>query len=202
MYINISRYTGAAGKISEAAPKVQQGFVALLKNQPGFLGYAAFASEQGDIVALHLWENADALANSREKIRSWVSANMPEFAEPSERFNGTIGPHGIAASQSGGPGQSLYCMVRKSENLPGPETQVPAVREMVSATRKAPGFRGAYVARSADDPTRGASVTFFDNREHAQAAHEAALAVMHKHQPDVVVRVAGSGQTAVLTMAQ
>jgi heme-degrading monooxygenase HmoA len=201
MYINISRYVGMAGKIGEAAPKVLQGFVPLLKSQPGFLGYANFATEQGDIVALHIWRDADALANSREKIRGWVQANLPDFVEPTERFNGTIGPHGIAAPQSGGPGQSLYCMVRESENLPGPETQVPVAKEMVAATQEVPGFRGVYVARSADDPTRGASVTFFDNREHAQAAHEAALAVMKKQQPNVAIRVAASGQTSILAMA-
>jgi heme-degrading monooxygenase HmoA len=201
MYITIARYAGAAGKMAEAGPRSQQGFVPVLKGQPGFLGYANFATEQGDIVALHLWEDADALANSREKIRSWVSANMPDFAEPTERFNGTIGTHGIAAPQSGGPGQSLYCMVRKSENIPGPDTMVPVVKEMVAATQKAPGFRGAYVSRSAEDQTRGASVLFFDNREHAQAAHEAALAIMHKHLPGVTVRIAASGQTAVLAMA-
>ena len=201
MYINISRYAGMAGRIGEAAPKVQQGFVPLLKGQQGFHGYAAFASEQGDVVALTIWKDAEALTNSRDKIRAWVTGNLTGFDEPTERFIGTIGPHGIAAPQSGGPGQSLYCMVRKSENIPGPDAMVPVVKEMVAATQKAPGFRGAYVSRSADDQTRGASVMFFDSREHAQAAHEAALAIMHKHLPGVTVRVAASGQTSVLAMA-
>src|SRR4051794_19263495 len=115
MYIMITRYAGAAAKMAKAAPQVQQAFVPVLKGQQGFNGYTAFPTEQGDIVALSIWESAEALANSREKVRSWVSANMPEFSEPTERFNGTIGPHAIAAPQSGGPGQSLYCMVRKSE---------------------------------------------------------------------------------------
>ena len=55
----------------------------MLKGQQGFHGYAAaFASEQGDIVALHIWENADALENSREKIREWVTSNLTGFEEP------------------------------------------------------------------------------------------------------------------------
>jgi hypothetical protein len=45
MYISIARYAGIAGTIGEAAPKVQQGLVPLLKGQPGFHGYANFASE-------------------------------------------------------------------------------------------------------------------------------------------------------------
>ena len=38
MHVIITRYAGAAGKIGEAAPKVQQGFVPMLKGQPGFQG--------------------------------------------------------------------------------------------------------------------------------------------------------------------
>ena len=201
MYINISRYAGMAGKISEAAPKVQQGFIPMLKGQRGFHGYAAFASEQGDIVALTIWENADVLANSRGKIRDWVSGNLVGFAEPTERFHGEVGPHAIVAPQSGGQGQSLYCMVRKAENLASVAVHRPVVEEMLAAAQQVPGFHGGYWLRSADDLTRGASVLFFDNREHADAANEATLTIMKKQQPNVTVRVAASGTTTVLSMA-
>ena len=84
MYINITRFAGAAGKIEEAAPKVQQGFVPMLKGQPGFHGYAAFASEQGDIVSCTIWESAAAAANSREDVRGWVRRNLPaSWSRPS-----------------------------------------------------------------------------------------------------------------------
>ena len=121
--------------------------------------------------------------------------------EPTERFSGPVGPHAIVSPQSGGPEQSLHCMVRKAENLPPSEVQRPVVEEMLAAVRKVPGFRGAYWLRSEDDPTRGASVLFCDTREHANAAHEAALAVMREHEPNVAVRVAASGTTSVLAMA-
>jgi hypothetical protein len=130
-----------------------------------------------------------------------AQTNLPEFVEPTERFNGTLGPHAIAAPQSGGQGQSLYCMVRKSENIPAPDAMVPVVKEQMAAIQKSIGFRGAYFARSAEDQTRGASVLFFDNREHASAAHDAGLAIMQKHLPNVTIRVAASGTTAVLAMA-
>ena len=201
MHVIITRYAGAAGKIGEAAPKVQQGFVPMLKGQPGFQGYAAFASEQGDIIACTIWESAAAAANSRDGVRGWVRRNLAGFMEPTERFSGPVGPHAIAAPQSGGQGQSLYCMVRKAEDLPPSEVQRPVVEAMLAAVRKVPGFRGAYWLRSEDDPTRGASVLFCDTPEHAAAAHEAALAVMREHRPNVAVRVAASGTTAVLAMA-
>jgi heme-degrading monooxygenase HmoA len=183
MYINVSRYQGAAGKIGEAAPKVQQGFVPMLKGQQGFLGYAAFAGEQGDIVSLHIWENTDALANAGPRIRDWVQANLPDFVEPTERVHGEVGPHALMAPQSGGLGQSFYCIVRKAENLASVTVHRPVVEEMLAAVQKVPGFRGGYWFRSAEDQTKGASVLFFDNREHAQTAHghhEEAAAERHR----------------------
>ncbi|MBL6457220.1 hypothetical protein JMJ55_17935 [Belnapia sp. T6] len=201
MHIMISRYAGAARMTAEAAPKAQQGLVPLLRGQHGFLGYAALGSEQGDIVSVSFWESATAAASCRDKIREWVMANLSGLSEPTERFMGDVGPHAMAAPQSGGPAQSLYCMVRKAENLPSTSIQRPVVEEMLARTQKVPGFRGAYWLRSMDDPTRGASVLLFDTHEHAYAAHEEALAILRKHQPDVAVRVAASGQTAVLAMA-
>jgi heme-degrading monooxygenase HmoA len=201
MYISIARYAGMAGKMAEAGPKSQQGFVSVLKDQPGFLGYANFASEQGDIVSLHIWENADALTISREKIRSWVSTNMPEFVEPTERFHGEVGQHALASPQSGGQGQSLYCLIRKAENLPAEAMQRAVRDEMLAAAQKAPGFRGVYYIRSGDNPSLGASVLFCDTREHASAVHETTAAIMKKQQPNVAIRVAASGTTAVLAMA-
>ena len=201
MYINISRYAGMAGRIGEAAPKVQQGFVPLLKGQQGFHGYAAFASEQGDVVALTIWEDAEALTNSREKIRAWVAGNLTGFDEPTERFHGEVGQHALAAPQSGGQGQSLYCLIRKAENLPAEAMQRAARDEMLAAAQKAPGFRGVYYIRSADNPALGASVLFCDTREHAAAVHEMTADIMKKQQPNVAVRVAASGPTSVLAMA-
>ncbi len=201
MHVIITRCAGAAGKIGAAAPKVQQGFVPMLKGQPGFHGYAALASEQGDVVACTIWESAAAAANSRDDIRAWVRRNLPGFGEPAQRFSGDVGQHALAAPQSGGPGQSLYCLVRKSENLPGSDAMAPVVEELIASVRKVGGFRGAYFLRSGDDPSRGASVLFCDTQEHAHAAHEAALAVLRERQPNVAVRVAASGTTSVLAMA-
>jgi len=105
------------------------------------------------------------------------------------------------APQSGGQSQSLYCMIRKAENLGSPGEHAQAVKAMLAAAQQAPGFRGAYWSRSADDQTCGASVMFFDSREHAQQAHEATMVIANEQQPNVKLRVAASGQTAVLATA-
>ena len=203
MHVILRRYAGAADRMGEAAPRVQAGLVPLLKSHQGFHGYAAFASERGDIISCSVHGDAAAAARSHERVRGWVRANLKGIIPdaPPEVFSGPVGPHAVVAPQSGGPDQSLYCFVRQSENLPPAEAMRPVVEAMLAAVHKAPGFRGAYFMRSEDDPTRGASILFCDTREHAAAVHEATLAIMRQNQPHVIVRVAGSGKTSVLAMA-
>ncbi|WP_043343605.1 hypothetical protein [Belnapia moabensis] len=200
MHIVIGRYAGAAGRIAEPASKVQQGLVPLLKEQPGFLGFATIASEQGDIVPFFIWKTAEAMALGRDKVRSWLASNIPEDVEPTERFVGEVMQHALAEPQSGGPGQSLYCLIRRVENLPTGATQGEARKAMLAAAQKAPGFRGLYYARATDNPTRGASVLLCDSREHAGAIHDAAMEISKQMQPDVRIQVMASGDTVILAM--
>jgi hypothetical protein len=203
MHAILRRYAGAAARMGEAAPRVQAGLVPLLKSHRGFHGYAAFASERGDIISCSVHGDAAAAARSHERVRGWARADLKGIIPdaPPEVFSGPVGPHAVVAPQSGGPDQSLHCFVRQSENLPPAEAMRPVVEAMLAAVHKAPGFRGAYFLRSEDDPTRGASILFCDTREHAAAVHEATLAIMRQNQPHVIVRVAGSGKTSVLAMA-
>ena len=88
--------------------------------------------------------------NSREKIREWVTSNLTGFEEPTERFHGEVGPHAIVAPQSGGQGQSLYCMVQEGGESASVAIHRPVVEEMLAAVQKVPGFRGcATTTRSA-----------------------------------------------------
>jgi hypothetical protein len=203
MHLILRRYAGAAHRAAEAAQRAQAGLVPLLKAHQGFHGYVAFGSEQGDIVSCSIYADAAAAVRSADQVRGWVQGNlkgiMPDA--PTETFSGTVGMHAMVAPQSGGPAQSLYCLVRKSEGVPTDGSQRRNVEEMLAAAQKSPGFRGAYFARSDDDPTRGAFVLFCDTQESAAAVHEATMAISHRNQPDIALRVVASGKTAVLAMA-
>jgi heme-degrading monooxygenase HmoA len=200
MHIVISRYAGAADKVEEALPKVHEEFVPFLKGCHGFLGYVALPTEQGDVVAFHIWETADAVANSRDKIRSWVQATLKGFEEPTERFPGEVLLHSVVAPQSGGPDQSLYCLVRQAEGIVTGGSQRQNLEEMLAAAKSVPGFRGMYCAPFDDDPTRGVVILLCDTREQAFAVHEATIAISRRNQPNMTFRVAASGQTAILAM--
>jgi hypothetical protein len=87
---------------------------------------------------------ADAVANSRGKIRGYVNSNLTDFEEAVECFHGEVGPHPGAAPQSGGEGRRLYCMVRRAEDLPSTAKQRPVAEGMLAPAKKVPGCRGTY----------------------------------------------------------
>src|SRR3712207_5677623 len=160
MHVILSRYAGLAPRAEQAAPKVREGFVPLIKGCPGFLGYAALASEQGDIWAITIWEDAAAAAGSRDRIRGWVRDNLRGIApeEPTERIPCDASLHALADPQSGGAGQSLYCVIRQYEGAPDERELRPIAEKVIAEYRKAEGFRGVYVLRNAQDARRSLSV--------------------------------------------
>jgi hypothetical protein len=201
VHVILSRYAGLASRIGEAAPRVREGFVPLLKGCRGFLGYAALASEQGDILAITIWEDAAAAAVSRERIRGWVRDNLRGIVpgESTERDAGDVMLHALAEPQSGGHGQSLYCMVRRYEGVPPEGEARPLVEKVLDGLRKGQGFRGAYVVRDPGDARRLTSEAFFDARASAERLfREVTERAM---PPGMSQRVVASGQTAVLAMA-
>ena len=200
MYVVINRYAGAADKIQAALPTVQQEFVPLLQGCDDFLGYAAFSTEEGDVIACLFWEHGEAAASSRDKIRGWVHENLEGFEEPTDRFAGTSVLHAVVAPQSRRPDHPLFCLVRTSAGIPTDGSQRLNAEEMRDTAVKMAGFRGMYFARSDDDPVHGTSVLFCDTEEQAIAVHEATRVISARNQPKVDLGVLAMGQTALLVM--
>src|SRR3954452_8234674 len=138
MHVILRRYAGAADRMAAAAPKVQQGLVPMLRDHTGFEGYAAFASEQGDIVSCTIYANTQTAAQSHAEVRGWVQTNlkgiMPEA--PLAVSVGEVMHHAMKFPQSGGQGQSLYCMVREYQGVPPKEEIRPIVEKTVAALQR------------------------------------------------------------------
>lgn len=201
MYMVVNQYADGASYAAEVAPKIEQGFVPLLKQQPGFTGYAMVKTEQGDVIAVTLFEDHSSSAAFRPKVGPWMQANIPSVPEATDRVGGECRTHATIAPQSGGAGKSLYCLVQRVDNLPSADIMRPIAQDVLAQAQKTPGFHGAYYARSDQDKNRGCSVLFFDTKEHAHAAHEANLAILRERQPQVRLSVVGDGQTHVLATA-
>jgi quinol monooxygenase YgiN len=201
MHVILRRYAGAASQLEEAARRVQAGLVPMLKGHAGFLGYAAFASEQGDLVSCSVYEDAAAAQRSYDEVRGWAQANLAPIlsgAQP-QVSSGDVMDHALAQPQSGGAGQSLYCMVREFEGVPAEQEFRPIAERVIANYRKADGFRGLYVVRDPQDASRLLSVLYCDGRQHAERMFgEIAQAAMPQ---GMTQRVLASGQTSVLAMA-
>ena len=121
MHVILRRFAGAAAQAEEATRRAQQGLVPLLKKQQGFLGYAALASEQGDFVTFSIYEDAAAARRASEEVRGWARecGVLPQTS--TETFRGAVWRHALVEPKSGGADQSLYCMIRETENAPADE---------------------------------------------------------------------------------
>jgi heme-degrading monooxygenase HmoA len=201
MYVVINRYAGAASRTDAALPKVRAEFVPLLQGCDGFLGYATFPTEEGDVIACLFWEHGEAAASSRDKIGGWVRDHLEGFEEPTDRFAGTSVLHAVVAPQSRGPEQPFFCLVRTSAGIPTDGSQRLNAEAMRDAAKAMPGFRGMYFARSDADPVRGAAVLFCDTEEQAIAVDEATRAISARNQPKVELSIMAAGQTAILAMS-
>ena len=119
--------------------------------------------------------------------------------EPTERIPCDAMLHAMAEPQSGAAGQSLYCVIRQYDGAPDERELRPIAERVIAEYRRAEGFRGVYVLRNAEAPSRPLSVLFTDTREHAERMfREVTQAAMPQGMSQ---RVVASGQTAVLAMA-
>jgi quinol monooxygenase YgiN len=201
MHVILRRFAGAAAQAEEATRRAQQGLVPLLKKQQGFLGYAALASEQGDFVTFSIYEDAAAARRANEEVRGWARecGVLPQTS--TETFMGAVWRHALVEPQSGGADQSLYCVIRETENAPADEVMGPLADLVIPEFRKDPGFRGVYMLRSAENPSGMANVLFCRDRESAMRAHELMVGTVRDRMPGTITRVVASGTATVLVMA-
>jgi hypothetical protein len=75
MYLTIRKYAGKGGLIGRLAPPVRDGLVPLLRQAPGLKGYCAFASEDGHVVSVSVFDDREA-ADGGSTPRCSTSTSM------------------------------------------------------------------------------------------------------------------------------
>jgi hypothetical protein len=178
VYVTIRKYAGKGGLMDRLVQPVRDGLVPLLKRAAGFRGYCAFASEDGHVVSVSVFDDRGTAVHATDQVREWVASNLRDMLpDPPEVLAGEALLHKEAEVQSGDPG--MFATVRVWEGV-GPKDEVlPMVREHVfPVITGAPGFRGYYTFLDERDPGRGVSASLFDTREHAMAAQERVVAAM------------------------
>jgi hypothetical protein len=201
MYVTIRKYAGKGGLMDRLAPPVRDGLVPLLKQAPGFRGYCAFASEDGHVVSVSVFDDRDTAVRATDQVRGWVQSNLRDLLpDPPEVLAGEALLHKEAQLQSGGP--AMFAAVRVWEGV-GPKDEVlPMVREHVfPVITGAPGFRGYYTFLDERNANRGVSASLFDTREHAMAAQERVVAAMRDKRIAPNPPTVMAGQTVIAEAA-
>jgi hypothetical protein len=85
MFAAIRYYRTATDSVDEVARKVNEGFVPVIRDTPGFVAYFIIAPRQDEIVAVSVFENQDSAEESNKKAEEWARQNLSELL-PSPEF--------------------------------------------------------------------------------------------------------------------
>ena len=67
------------GSAPELARRVQDGFVPLIRQTPGFIGYYLLDGGPDVLITISMFDSADEVLASNEKAADWVRNNVLEF---------------------------------------------------------------------------------------------------------------------------
>jgi hypothetical protein len=74
MFSSIRRYTVKQGTVEELIRRVQEGFMPIVRNMPGFRGYYSGGPEA--LIAISVFDNADGALASNELAADCVRKNV------------------------------------------------------------------------------------------------------------------------------
>ncbi len=81
MYAAIRRYTIQSGTLSEVAQRAQQGFVPLVSQIPGFVGYYGIDAGNNVVVTISIFQDQAGEEESTRRAANWVRQNVAEFIQ-------------------------------------------------------------------------------------------------------------------------
>jgi hypothetical protein len=94
MFATIRRYEGVTDP-AEAGRRVDEGFVPLLKQIPGFVAYYWLDASNGLMASMSVFEDRAGAEASTEKAASWVAENIAELLpNPPQVTMGDVVAHG------------------------------------------------------------------------------------------------------------
>ncbi len=208
MYVVIRR-TKLGGPAEDAARRTRDHIVPLVEGRPGFRGYCAFVSEQGDAAySVSVFDDRDTAMDAHQRVRQWVEANMRDLMpEEPEVVAGETVFDSISHRQEQMKDRQrpLFVVVRTYHGLPG---QAEAMHSAVSqhtlpAITDAPGFRGFYAFRDEAERDRAVSISLFDSREDAVRSHERVVGIVGEKLGEMAYDTpqVTMGETVVLAAA-
>ena len=122
VHVTVRKCADKAALLGGLVPPVRDGFVPLLRRAPGFKGYCAFASEDGHVVSVTVFDDREGATRANEQPRGWVASTLRDsMPDPPEALAGEALLHEVSRPRSGGP--ALFATVRVWEGV-GPREEV------------------------------------------------------------------------------
>jgi heme-degrading monooxygenase HmoA len=81
MFTSIRKYKVKRGSAEEYARRVQEGFVPLLHDMPGFRGYYLLDGGPDVIIAISMFDSVDEAVGSNERAADWVRNNVLDLTK-------------------------------------------------------------------------------------------------------------------------
>jgi Antibiotic biosynthesis monooxygenase len=81
MFVIVRKFRLTRGSAEEVARRVQESFVPLLRELPGFRSYHLFEGGPDVLISIRLFDTADAALASHEVAASWIRNNVLEFVK-------------------------------------------------------------------------------------------------------------------------
>jgi hypothetical protein len=78
MYASVRRYR-IAGSVEELMRRVQEGFVPIVRQTPGFVAYYAIDGGDGTVASVSIFQDRSGAEASNERAAAWVRANLAEL---------------------------------------------------------------------------------------------------------------------------
>lgn len=79
MFTSIRKYNVKRGSAEEYARRVQEGFVPLLRQMPGFRGYYLLDGGPDVVITISMFDSPDEAVASNVAAADWVRNNVLQF---------------------------------------------------------------------------------------------------------------------------
>jgi hypothetical protein len=180
MHAMVRKYSGKGRLLDGLAPKVRDGLVPLLRQAPAFRSYCCFASEDGHLVSVSVFDDRPTADAANAKAREWVAANLRDaLPDPPEVLAGEVRRQLSGQAQGGAEG--AYVVIRQYDGVRSIERLTALADEHVlPVIRQAPGLWGHYTFTSGQDQGRVVAVSVFEGRENAMRVSERVVGIMRE----------------------
>ncbi len=190
MFVMVREYAEPRS-VEEVMRRVREGLVPMLRRQPGFRAYHAFA-EAGDrggaaaaAISVTVFADRDGLMAANDRVRAWVSATLRELLpHPPEVVAGRVLDEELAPQAAAAAASPPHLAIwHFHDAAPAAEVAPLARLHLAPMLRQERRLRGLYGFRTMADPRRAVKVALFDDAMAAAEVYRGLRAAMLAHLP-------------------